>query len=199
MSSSVQAPTPEGVDQAASALGAALAQRKDVIRSVSEPQGGAFFGHNGIVDPPTGEVGRVTGGLTQAAPLLATLAADPSLRGSLDALSDALAGVHAGMLPLDELTRPLKMAAQTARAALAGRPADFSWQVLASGHAAQPDELRRLLQRSSRCSITMRSNPVARRPTQSRKPRANCSSAPNTRQASSRPGWCRSTMPGLPV
>ena len=142
----VQAPTPEGVDQAASALGAALAQRKDVIRSVSEPQGGAFFAHNGLLYLPTGEVGRVTGGLAQAAPLLATLAADPSLRGSLDALSDALAGVHAGMLPLDELTRALDMAAQTARAALAGRPADFSWQVLASGHAAQPDELRRFLE-----------------------------------------------------
>jgi hypothetical protein len=142
----VQAPTPEEVDKAASALGAALAQRKDLIRSVREPQGGAFFAHNGLLYLPTGEVARVTGGLTQAAPLLATLAADPSLRGSLDALSDALAGVHAGMLPLDELTRPLDMAAQTAQAALAGRPANFSWQVLASGHAAQPDQLRRFIE-----------------------------------------------------
>jgi hypothetical protein len=142
----VQAPTPEGVDKAASALGAALAERKDLISSVREPQGGAFFARNGLLYLPTGKVAQLTGGLTKAAPLLATLAADPSLRGSLDALSDALAGVHAGMLPLDELTRPLDMAAQTAQAALAGRPANFSWQVLASGHPAQPDELRRFIE-----------------------------------------------------
>lgn len=142
----VQAPTPEGADKAASELQAALAQRKDLIRSVREPQGGAFFAHNGMLYLPTGEVGRVTGGLTQAAPLLATLAADPSLRGSLDALADALAGVQGGMLPLDELTRPLDMAAETAQAALAGQPTNFSWQVLASGHAPRPDELRRFIE-----------------------------------------------------
>jgi hypothetical protein len=39
-----------------------------------------------------GEVVRVTGGLSRANDLLGTLAADPSLRGSLDALSLALIG-----------------------------------------------------------------------------------------------------------
>jgi uncharacterized protein len=142
----VEAPTPEYTQQAAAKLVAALAQRKDVIKTVIEPQGGAFFKRNGLLYLPTSEVARLTGGLTKADPLLATLAADPSLRGALEALSDGLAGVQAGMLPLDALTRPLDMASETAHAALAGRPANFSWAVLASGHAAQPDQLRRFIE-----------------------------------------------------
>jgi uncharacterized protein len=142
----VEAPTPEYSEQAASKLATALAHRKDLIKSVSQPQGGAFFERNGLLYLPTGEVARLTGGLTQASPLIAAVAADPSLRGALEALSDGLAGVESGMLPLDAMTHPLDMAAATAQAALGGRPATFSWQVLASGHAAQPDQLRRFIE-----------------------------------------------------
>jgi hopanoid biosynthesis associated RND transporter like protein HpnN len=142
----VDAPTPEGAAAAAAKLATALSARKDVIRSVRQPQGGAFFERNGLLFLPTGEVAQLTGGLTKAGPLLATLSADPSLRGALDALSDGVAGVQAGYLPLDAMTRSLDMAADTARAALAGRPANFSWQGLASGHQPQPDELRRFIE-----------------------------------------------------
>ncbi len=142
----VGAPTPENVEQAASRLVAALAARKDLIRRVRQPQGGTFFVRNELLYLPTGEVARLTAGLAKASPLIATLAADPSLRGSLEALSDGLAGVQGGMLPLDAMTRPLDMAAATARAALAGRPATFSWQALVSGHPAQPEQLRRFIE-----------------------------------------------------
>ncbi|HUC70601.1 MAG TPA: MMPL family transporter [Stellaceae bacterium] len=142
----VDGPTPEGVAEAATKLVTALSARKDVIRSVRQPQGGAFFERNGLLFLPTGEVARLTAGLSKAAPLLATLSADPSLRGALDALSDGVAGVQAGMLPLDAMTRPLDMAADTAQAALSGRAANFSWQVLASGRQAQPEELRRFIE-----------------------------------------------------
>ncbi len=142
----IDAPTPEGAEEATGELATALARRKDLIRNLREPQDGAFFQRNGLLYLPTGEVARLTGGLAKAAPLLATLSADPSLRGALDALSDALAGVQAKYLPLDALTRPLDMAADTAQAALAGRPANFSWQVLASGREAQSDQLRRFIE-----------------------------------------------------
>ena len=142
----VEAPTPEDVEQAAAKLTAGLSARKDLIKSVREPQGGTFFERNGLLYLPTGQVAHLTEGLTQANPLLATLAADPSLRGSLEALSDGLAGVQAGMIPLDALTRPMDMAAATAQAALAGQPANFSWQVLASGHPAEPAQLRRFIE-----------------------------------------------------
>ena len=142
----VEAPTPEDTEQAATKLAAALTQHKDLIKRVYQPQGGSFFERNGLLYLPTGEVARSTGGLSQASPLIATLAADPSLRGSLRALSDALAGVEAGMLPLDALTRPVDLASDTVRAALADRPASFSWQALASGHPAAPTQLRRFIE-----------------------------------------------------
>ncbi|HEY3908965.1 MAG TPA: MMPL family transporter [Stellaceae bacterium] len=142
----VDAPTPEGVEEATSKLAAGLAMQKDHIRTVRQPQSGSFFEHNGLLYLPTGKVARLTAGLTRAGPLLGSLSADPSLRGALDALSMGLAGVEGGVIPLDALTRPLDMAAHTAQAALAGRPADFSWRALASGHAPAPAELRRFLE-----------------------------------------------------
>jgi hopanoid biosynthesis associated RND transporter like protein HpnN len=142
----VEAPTPEDTEQAVTKLAAALTQRKDNIKTVYQPQGGALFEHNGLLYLPTGEVARLTSGLSQASPLIATLTADPSLRGSLGALSDALAGVEAGMLPLDALTRPVDMASDAVLAALADRPANFSWQALASGHPPAPAQLRRFIE-----------------------------------------------------
>jgi uncharacterized protein len=142
----VTAPTPEEVEEASGKLAAALAAHKDHIRTVYQPQGGGFFARNGLLYLPTGKVERLTGGLTKAGPLLGSLSADPSLRGALDALSMGLAGVEGGVIPLDALTRPLDMAADTAQAALSGRPAEFSWQALASGHAPRPAELRRFME-----------------------------------------------------
>jgi uncharacterized protein len=141
----VEAPTPEKVEEAASKLAAALASHSHSIRSVRELQGGEFFAHNGLLYLPESEVARLTGGLRKAGPLIATLAADPSLRGALGALNDGLTGVQMGMLPLDALVRPMNMAANATQAALADRPAQFSWQVLATGQPAASGQLRRFI------------------------------------------------------
>jgi len=142
----VEAPTPELVEGATAKLVAALTARRDAIRAVHQPQTGEFFERNGLLYLPTGEVERITNGLLQADPLLQKLAADPSLRGSLSALSLGLMGVQYGQLKLDDLTRPMSIAADTVSEALAGRPASFSWQVLASGKPAEPQELRRFIE-----------------------------------------------------
>ncbi len=141
----VEAPTPEKVEAAAAKLADALASRSHTIRSVRELQGGAFFAHNGLLYLPESEVAQLTGGLRKADPLITTLAADPSLRGALGALNDGLTGVQMGMLPLDSLVRPMDMAANAAKAALADRPAQFSWQVLTTGQPAAPGQLRRFI------------------------------------------------------
>jgi uncharacterized protein len=142
----VDAPTPELVEAATSRLVQALTARRDVIRAVQQPQSGEFFERNGLLYLPTGEVARLTDGLLYADPLLQKLAADPSLRGSLGALSLGLMGVQYGQIKLDDLTRPMTMAADTASEALAGQPASFSWRVLASGKPAEPQELRRFIE-----------------------------------------------------
>jgi len=138
----VDAPTPELAEQATTALAQALAARSDLIRAVRQPQSGSFYQRNGLLYLSSDEVARVTDGLTRADTLLETLAADPSLRGALDALSLGPTGVQRGELKLDDITRPMTMAAETAEDVLAGRAASFSWRVLASGKPAEARDLR---------------------------------------------------------
>ena len=142
----VDAPTPELVEQAATRLAEALQGRSDLIRAVRQQQSGSFFERNGLLFLPADEVQRITDGLTRADALLETLAIDPSLRGTLDALSFGLTGVERKELKLDDMTRPMTLAADTVEDVLAGRPASFSWRVLASGKPAEPRDLRRFIE-----------------------------------------------------
>ena len=142
----VEAPTPELTETATSNLAKALTTHRDVIRAVHQPQSGQFFDRNGLLYLPTSEVARLTEGLVQADPLLRKLATDPSLRGTLSVLSFGLMGVQYGQIKLDDLAVPMNMAADTVSEALAGRPASFSWRVLAGGKPAQPQQLRRFIE-----------------------------------------------------
>jgi len=142
----IDAPTPENAEQAASKLASALRANPELFRAVSQPGSGDFFEHNGLLFLPTGELKRVTEGMSRADVLLETLASDPSLRGALDALSLAVTGVQRGDIKFDDIARPANMAADTVQAALADHPASFSWRTLASGRSAKPGDLRRFLQ-----------------------------------------------------
>jgi len=141
----VTAPTPETADQASAKLADALRRQPERFRAVREPGGGTFFAQNGLLFLPVEDVRRVADGLIRADPLLGTLAADPSLRGTLDALSLVLAGVERGETQLAAVTRPIGMAADAADAALAGRAPTFSWRVLLNDRPADPQDLRRFL------------------------------------------------------
>lgn len=142
----VDAPTPELAGEASTKLADALASRSDHIRAVQQLQAGSFFERNGLLYLPAQEVAELTQGLIRADPLLKTLAADPSLRGALKTLSLGLMGVQYGQIQLDDLARPMSMAADTVEKAIDGRPASFSWQALAAGKALGPEELRRFIE-----------------------------------------------------
>jgi uncharacterized protein len=142
----IDAPTPEMADQAANRLAHAIEARPDRFRSVSHLGTGRFFEQNGLLFLSTDQVRQITHNLTRADQLIGTLASDPSLRGTQDAISLVTIGVERGEVKLDDLTRPLTLAADTVDDVLAGRPAHFSWRVLASGKPASPSDLRRFLQ-----------------------------------------------------
>ena len=55
-------------------------------------------------------------------------------------------GVRSGQIKLDDLTRVFTMASDTLDNAVAGRPASFSWRVLAQGHPARPNDLRGIIE-----------------------------------------------------
>jgi len=92
----VDAPTPEATELATDKLAAAIKARPEQFRALSQPGGGAFFERNGLLFLPRDDVAQATEGITRADPLIGTLASDPSLRGVLDTLWLALAGVQRG-------------------------------------------------------------------------------------------------------
>jgi hopanoid biosynthesis associated RND transporter like protein HpnN len=139
----VGAPTPELAQQASTKLTAALSADHAHIRAAVQPQGGQFLARNGLLYLSSAQLARMAAQMDQSRPLLQILATDPSLRGVLYALSAGLQGAERHAYSLDALVAPMTAGADTVRAALAGRPAHFSWQTLASGHSAQsPPSLR---------------------------------------------------------
>src|ERR1700743_857349 len=80
---------------------------------VGQPESGDFFERNGLLFASPAEVKQSAGGLAAAKPLLSELAADPSLRGIMKALSFAAQGVEAGKTKLDQLAWPLSHSRQT--------------------------------------------------------------------------------------
>jgi hopanoid biosynthesis associated RND transporter like protein HpnN len=141
----VDAPTSEQVEQASAKLLTALHQRPDLFLAASEPGSGRFFEQNGLLFLPDAEVARITGQLSGADTFIATLAGDPRLRGSLNALSLALTGVQYGLVKLDSLVPPMNMASDMIDAVVVDRPASFSWRAVADGKPPAARDLRRFI------------------------------------------------------
>ena len=142
----VDAPISELATEAASLLAGRLAKETKLFAEVRPLDGDPFFRKNGLLFQSTEELTRTTRGLGQAGPIIGALAGDPSLRGLTRGLSFGLLGVQAGGSKLDDMLRPLSMAADTVEQVLNGRPTSFSWHVLLSGQAPKPKDLRRLIE-----------------------------------------------------
>jgi uncharacterized protein len=142
----VDAPTAEQASLASAELAKKLAADTAVFTSVNEPGASPLFSRNGLLFLPTETVDKITGGLTQAQPLVRVLASDPSLRGLTQVLGLGLMGVQADRLKLDDMTRPLTLSATAVEDVLAGRPARFSWQSVMRGQDADPGDLRRFIE-----------------------------------------------------
>jgi hopanoid biosynthesis associated RND transporter like protein HpnN len=128
----VEAPTPELTGSAAKALAAKLAGDKKNFEAVTPLGSGEFFEKNGLLFLPVEEVGKVTGQLESAAPLIEIMAGDPSIRGLTGALETGLAGIKRGQVKLDNAERPFNLIAQTVENILAKGTATFSWRELVS-------------------------------------------------------------------
>ncbi len=122
----VEAPTPELTSSAAKALAARLSGDKKDFEAVTPLGSGEFFEKNGLLFLSAEEVGKVTGQLKSAAPLIEIMAGDPSIRGLTGALETGLAGVKRGQIKLDNTARPI----QSDRADGRGRPEQGNGHVL---------------------------------------------------------------------
>jgi uncharacterized protein len=142
----VQAPTAENTEMAADELAQSLAKDQNQFRTVGQPDSGDFFERNELLFAAPSEIKKSVAGLADARPVLSLLAADPSLRGIMNALSFAAELVQAGKIKIDQLAWPLSLAEQTLNNVLLGKPASFSWQELVQGHPLPADRLRHFLE-----------------------------------------------------
>jgi len=141
----VTAPTPEFAGAAAAALAAKLTPQKSQFHAVSANQSSPFFARESLLYLPPPDLKARMGALSQAAPLLRTLASDPSLRGLSHTLSLALGGLQAGRFTLDQMAQPLDAIAAPIEQVLVDKPAAFSWQVLLADAPAAPQDLMSLV------------------------------------------------------
>lgn len=142
----VNAPTQELAGLATTELTAALEKNKDRLKTVTQLGGGEFFARNGLMFQSVEELKKTVQPLAQAEPLIHDLAADPSLRGLISGLENALIGVQSQDLKLDDMARVLNASSDTLDNVLAGKPATFSWRALTMGRAVEPNDLRGFIQ-----------------------------------------------------
>ncbi|MCA6117681.1 MMPL family transporter [Bradyrhizobium sp. WSM 1738] len=128
----IEAPTPELASAASKALATKLSGDTKHFESVQPLGSGEFFEKNGLLFLPMEEVGKVTGQLEAAAPLIEIMAGDPSIRGLTGALETGLAGVKRGQVKLDNAERPFNLISQTVEDILNKGTATFSWRELVS-------------------------------------------------------------------
>jgi len=141
----VDGATPEIAEHAAASLTARLARERDAFHAVWRPDGGAFFDRAGLLFEPPQSLAATTERLIAAQPLLATLAADPTLRGLMDALALVAGGAGEQQGAVDVLVQPFDALATAFEALAAGTTPAFSWRTLFTGAAAQPREVRRFV------------------------------------------------------
>ncbi len=137
--------TPEQAEEAANRLTQALSSRKDLLPVVYRPDGGPFFDRNGLLLMPQKELEQTTERLIQQQGLLGPLAADPSLRGIMQAMVMGAQGVKAGQAKPDDLVGPMGSMKDVFDKVLKGEPAQLSWQLLLAGGKAEPSDLRRFV------------------------------------------------------
>jgi uncharacterized protein len=128
----VEAPTPELTTAATAALDQKLTGDTKHFESVQPLGSGEFFEKNGLLFLSAQEVARSTGQFGSAAPLIAIMAGDPSIRGLTGALETALVGIKRGQIKLDSAERPFNQIAQTVEDVLKNGNATFSWRGLVS-------------------------------------------------------------------
>jgi hypothetical protein len=124
----VDGATPEIAEKAAADLTARLEPQTKFFLSVRRPDGGPFFAREGLLFLSTAEVRSTADQLVSAQPFLGPMAADPSLRGVMTAVSTLADGVTQGSTDLASVDKPVRALGDALGKVAAGKPTFFSWQ-----------------------------------------------------------------------
>ena len=129
----VEGATPELAEQAAAALTAKLAPQTNLFQGVRRPDGGPFFTREGLLFLSRDELATTTDQLVSAQPFIGPMAADPSLRGVMSAVSTLATGVNESQTTLAAVAKPVHALAQAMQSVAAGKQTFMSWQSMFDG------------------------------------------------------------------
>lgn len=141
----IDADTPERAEAAGAALSEGFRARPEVFGPVFDPAGDPFFRRNGLLFLEPDRLAEVADQLAAAQPFIASLAADPSLRGLFNVLSLAIENIGAAGAGAMPIAPALDAIAAAVEAEAAGRPSPLSWQALMFGAEPDPQQLRRII------------------------------------------------------
>ena len=132
----VEAATPDQAGDAANLLYEHLQPEQALFEFVYYPNALALFRESGLLYLDTEELQDLSDNLAEVQPFLARLARDPSLRGLLEVLADALdARADGEQVEIDPVLTRINAAIEALQD---GKPYRLSWQELMSGD--KPDE-----------------------------------------------------------
>ena len=141
----IDAPTPELAQSAAEQLQSSLGGRRDVIQKIIRIDGLSFLRRNALLFLPVEAVQKSVDGAMGSQPLLATLAADPSLRGLANSIGLVVQGAQRGAMRLDDMTPLLTGLGEGLNKTLAGEKIAFSWRALLGGGEPTERDLKRYI------------------------------------------------------
>jgi hopanoid biosynthesis associated RND transporter like protein HpnN len=135
----VDAGRPADAENAAERIAVALAARTDRFAAVRRPDALPFDNATGVLFLPRASVAGLADRLVAAQPLLAPLAADPSLVGLAAAIDLLAEGAARGAITAEALDKPLGAIAATVESVLAGRPEPLAWDDFLAGGLVPED------------------------------------------------------------
>ena len=132
----VEAPNPDQAEDAARELAERLRKTKDIKGPIKYLAADPFFAKNGLLYLNPQDLEELANRLADAQPLLASLSADPSLRGLFNVLTLALNQMEKGGNAPPGLHRILDHLSVVAEARAKGGADELSWRRLISGKAS---------------------------------------------------------------
>jgi hopanoid biosynthesis associated RND transporter like protein HpnN len=141
----VDALTPEGAGEAASALATRLQAQPRYFHRAYLPGGGAFFDQHAFLYLETEELEDLADRLAEVQPYLAELSRDGSLRGLASMMARGVRAVREGDVSGTELVAMFDHFGDALRAGAEGRPFHLSWAEVLAGRELDTEARRRFL------------------------------------------------------
>jgi len=142
----VRAPTADEADGFAGALAARLTARDEAVSDAFSAVSDPFFVENGLLYLSERELSSLLSRLSQAAPLLETLVADPSLDSFFGGLADNIKLAEGARLGAEALDRVYAEIAAVVEAQTVGEPRALAWSAIFDAEdAGRPAYVQRVV------------------------------------------------------